>query len=153
MVDEDTGLIEQNIPTVLEYLFSEYGKVSLEEVKHKETEVLNISFNPTDPMVLLYLPIKQLQKLATSTSIPYSDAQILEFGLALIRSTRDFEKSLSNWKTKPDADKTWLNFKTHFKDALTELKDIHGPTIQQAGYHYANMLVDQLCESINNQGN
>ena len=33
MVDEDTGLIEHAIPTVMEYLFLNYGKVLSEEVK------------------------------------------------------------------------------------------------------------------------
>ena len=63
-------------------------------------------FNPADHMVLLYRPIEQLQKLATSAEIPYSSAQILEFGLTIIRSTRDFEKGLSDWMAKPVLDKT-----------------------------------------------
>ena len=33
LVDKDTGLIEDDVPTVLQYLFSNYGKVVLEEVK------------------------------------------------------------------------------------------------------------------------
>ena len=88
-----------------------------------------MSFNPTDPMVLIYCPIEQLQKLATNANIPYSDAQQLEFGLTLIRSTRDFEKGLSNWNAKPEPHKTWPNFKQHFKDSQTELKDIRVPTM------------------------
>ena len=33
LTDEDTSLIEKDIPTVLEYLFSNYGKGPTEEVK------------------------------------------------------------------------------------------------------------------------
>ena len=33
LVDEDTGLIEQNLPTVLEYMLRNYGKFTSEEVK------------------------------------------------------------------------------------------------------------------------
>ena len=36
--------------------------------------------------------------------------------------------------------------------AQTELKDIRGPTMQQAGSHHANMLAEQLCTTINGQG-
>ena len=36
MVDDDTGLIEDDIPTVLDYLFTTYGKVTAEEVKIKK---------------------------------------------------------------------------------------------------------------------
>ena len=105
LVDEDTGLIEQDIPTVLEYLLTNYGKVPSEEVKQKEAEVLSFSFNPSDPMVLLYCPIEQLQKLATDAGIPYSEAQKLEFWITLIRSTRDFETGLMNWNKQPSLEK------------------------------------------------
>ena len=81
-------------------------------------------------MATLFWPIKQLQKLTTAAGIPYSLALILEFGLTLTRSTQDFEKGLSNWNSNPAMDKTWVLFKTQFKDAQMELKDIRGPTMQ-----------------------
>ena len=77
MVDKDTGLIEHDIPTVLECLFLNYGKVPSEEVTEKEVEVLNITFNLVDSIVLLYHLIEQVQKLATCAGILYSLAQQL----------------------------------------------------------------------------
>ena len=68
-------LLNDDLPTVLIYLDTDYGKFPSEEVKQKELEVLEMSFNPADPMVVLYRPIKQLQKLATATRILYSSAQ------------------------------------------------------------------------------
>ena len=82
-MDNDTGLIEDDIPTVLDYLFTTYGKVTAEEVNNKEAEVLNISFNPADPLVTIYRPIKQLQKKATEAGIPHTPQQMLELGLAI----------------------------------------------------------------------
>ena len=58
LLNDDTGLIEDDLPTVLEYLDTNYGKVPSEEVKQKESEVLAMSFNPADPMVALYRPIE-----------------------------------------------------------------------------------------------
>ena len=149
MVDDDTGLIEEDIPTVLDYLFSNYGKVTSVEVKEAESAVLNLQFNPADPMITIYRPIEQLQKKAIEAKIPYSDEQLLEFGLTLVRNTRDFEKAIGEWNAEPN--KTWALFKTHFRDAQTELKEIRGPTMQQAGYHHANMLASQLRVDLNNQ--
>ena len=40
--------------------------------------------------------------------------------------------------------KTRDTFKVHFKETQTKLEEIRGPTMQQAGYHHANMLADQL---------
>ena len=123
-----------------------------EEVKQKEAEVLSLSFNPADPMFTLYGPIEHLQKLATAAGIPYSEAQKLEIGLTLIRGTRDFEKALGEWNSRVAMTKTWDTFKVHFKDAQTELKEVRGPMIQQVGYHYANMLADQLRADLQLQG-
>ena len=67
-------------------------------------------------MVLLYRPIEQFQKLATSTGILYLLEQQLECSLTLIRSSRVFEKGFSDWKGKPVRDITWIIFKSHFKD-------------------------------------
>ena len=40
LVDEFTNLIIDNIPTVLDYLFYNYGKVSSKEVEEKEFEII-----------------------------------------------------------------------------------------------------------------
>ena len=122
LIDEDTWLIEDDLPTVLEQLSTNYRKVPSEEVKEKYSEETDISFNPADLMLSLFHPIEHLQKLATGAGILYSQAQILQFGLTLIQSTRDFEKGISDWNSKSDTDKTWPNFKKYFKDAQTELK-------------------------------
>ena len=51
-----------------------YRKVTAKEVKEKEHECLNISFNPADPMITIFCPIKQLQKKAIEAEILYSEA-------------------------------------------------------------------------------
>ena len=132
MVDDDTGLIEDDVPTVLDYLFTSYGKVTAEEVKEEENTVLNISFNPADPLVTIFRPIEQLQKKAVAAGIKYSNEQLLEISLSLIWNTIDFEKALGEWNQKILTDKTWENFKSHFRSAQVELKEIRGPTMQQA---------------------
>ena len=122
LVYDDTGLIQDDIPTVLGYLFTNYSKVTSKEVEQKKAEVHNFVFNSVDPMVFIYRPIKKLQKLATAARIPYFIEQQLEFGLTVIRSTWNFEKVLSKRKAKVVADKTWNNFKLHFCDSQLELK-------------------------------
>ena len=152
LLDDDSGLIEDDVPTVLDYLLSNYGKVPSEQVKNKEAEVLIFSFNPAKVKVLLYHPIEQLQKLAISAGIPYSIEQQLEFSLTLVWSNRDFETGLSDWNSLLKTSKTWLQFKTHFQKAQTEVKDIRGPSMQQVGYHDTNMLAEHLRTSIDAEG-
>jgi len=72
-------------PAVLEYLFTNYGTLLLEEVKEKEQEVLKLTFQPSDTMVILYYPIEQLMKLATLADIPYLTVQQIEMGITAVR--------------------------------------------------------------------
>ena len=146
--NEDTDLIEDDIPTVLTYLFSDYGKVPTREVKDKEREVLGTSFVPSDPMVTIYRPIEQLRTLAQIAKIPYTESQIVDFGIHLIKNTRDFETALGEWNRKPAEDKTWGIFKDHFQDAQQTLKDIRRPTMQQSGFHHANHLATAIREEM-----
>ena len=99
LVDEDTGLIHEDIPTVLDYLNTNYGKVQTEEVKEQEQDIRTMNFHPADPLILLYGPIKKLRALATAAGIKYSEEQLLDIGLTVIRNTRDFERALLQWQT------------------------------------------------------
>ena len=148
LIDEDTQLIQDDIPTVMKYLFDTYGTIPSEEVKQKELEIRSMSFNPADPMILLFNPLEKLRKMAEAAKIDYTDAQILDMGLTVIRNTRDFEKALGDWEALSATAKTWDRFKKHFKNAQKQLKAIRGPTMQQAGYHHANHLAQQLRSDI-----
>ena len=148
LIDEYTNLITGDTPTVLEYLFYNYGKVRSDEVSQKESEVMSLIWQPSDPMVILTRPLEQLQKLAVQAGMPCTDNQILQKGLQLIRNTNDFEYALTQWEDKTESDKTWENFKNHFHEHQLKLKSTRGPTMQQAGYHHANVLALKVSQDI-----
>ena len=151
IVDSYTNLISIDIPTALEYLFYNFGKVTSEEVNQKEAEIMAMTWLPSDPIIMLTKPIEELNKLARQAGIPYTPAQILEKALSTIRATRDFELALTNWESKPQVEKTWENLKTHFHEAQQNLKSMRGPSMQQAGYHHANALAQKISDDINYQ--
>ena len=66
-----------------------------EEVAQKEAEVMSMTWQPSNPIVLLTWPIEYLQKLAQQAGIPYTDQQLLEKGLILIQNMRNFEYALT----------------------------------------------------------
>ena len=153
MVNEDTQLIQADIPDVLAHLFETYGKVPSAEVKDKETEIRTMTYHPADPLVMLFNPIEQLLKMSISAGIPYTEQQILDLGITAIKNTRDFERGLEDWEHKPHHEKTWANFKTHFILAKKSLVAIRGPTMQQAGYHQVNLLAQQFKQELDTRDN
>ena len=86
--------------------------------------------------------------MSESENTAYTTEQILDIVLTVIRNTRDFERSLGDWQSLPEINKTWTRFKMHFQALQKQLKAIRGPTMQQAGYHHADHLVSQLCADI-----
>ena len=95
-------------------------------------------------MITIFRPIEQLRTLAKITKIPYTESQIVGFGLQLIKNTRDFEIVLGEWNRKVEQNKTWESFKEYFQNAQSTLKDIRGPTMAQSGYHHANLPASEI---------
>ena len=84
LVDKETQLIQEDIPTVLQFLFNAYRKIPSKEVKQKETDLRTTAFNPADTMIILYNPIEKLRKMAESANIAYTENHILDIGLTVI---------------------------------------------------------------------
>ena len=82
--------------------------------------------------------------MAKQVQVQYTLQQLPHFGLTIFRNTQEFEKGLGDCENKAAFSKTWPNFKDLFQALEKELKAIRGPTIQQASYHHANMLANQL---------
>ena len=152
-VDEDTALLSSDIPTILAYLFDRYGQVTGDDVNQFLSEVLKTSFTPADPLVLVWNPVEKLKKLAIQAKIPYSEEQLIELALQIIRSTHDFEKALGEWESKAQNLKTWSNLKSHFSDAQVQLKVIRGPTMMQAGFRQMNHIASEIREEFQHTRN
>ena len=79
------------------------------------------TFLLTDPIILLFNEVEELQEMATAAQAPLTNQQIMNLGLKLIKNTADFEKALANWYATPTNCQTWVNFKTHFTATQEQL--------------------------------
>ena len=146
--NDDTHSITYAIPLILEYLFHRYGKVTPDKLSTKEIEVRSFVYNLRDPLVSLFDQVEDLKKLAIAAQMPYTNLQIINFGVQLIRNTHDFQDGLKSWYDTPIANQTWMNFKMHFEDEHDKLKLIRGETMKHAGFHQANHVASQVMEEV-----
>ena len=84
-----------------------------QEVQEFLATVLKTPYTPADTLVTIWNPIQKLKKLAIQGKIPYTEPQLIEFALNIIRSTHDFEKALGDWEEFSDSTKTWSQLKPH----------------------------------------
>jgi hypothetical protein len=146
--NSDTNSITRDIPSILGYLFQRYGKVNPDRLNDKEMEVRAFVYNLQDPLVTLFDQVEDLKKLGDAAQMPYTQQQIINFGVQLIRNTQDFQDGLKEWYGKPTLEKTWTRFKSHFEDEYDKLKLVRGATMQHAGFHQANFLASQMREEV-----
>jgi hypothetical protein len=146
--NDNTNTITRPIPDVLTYLFNRYGKVTPDRLSQKELEVRSHVYNLQEPLVSLFDQVEDLKKLGDAAQMPYTELQITNFGVQLIRNTHDFLDGLKNWYDLPQDQKSWANFKLHFEEEYDKLKLIRGESMEHAGFHQANFIASQLKDEV-----
>ena len=142
--NETTNTIAMSVPEVLEHLFTHYGQVDSDVLDKGEQRLRNFVWNLNDPRTKIFKKVEDLVSLAQAANLEKSPQQTIGFGLDLIRRTGDMEHNIREWHNRPAAEKTWLNFKTHFSAAYHDLKRIRGPTMRNTAFHQAHQVVTDL---------
>lgn len=89
--DPTTYLINQPLHQVLKTLYERYGFARRQDLKTVERDVENMQYDLTQSLTVVWKAINDLQQLATAAKIKYSDEQLVDLGLAIIKVTYDFE--------------------------------------------------------------
>ena len=71
-MDTDTQIIPDDIPTILQHLFTNYDYVDLDTIADKENDVKSMEFSIADPLTRLYKAVENLQQFADAGGEPKS---------------------------------------------------------------------------------
>ena len=143
-----TTKITQNIKTILNHLFNNYGKLPPSTINTMKRKVEDYTLDPTDPIDTLFVEIDDLVDILTLQKNALTQQQIIDMAYVIIERSKVFKKDLRDWNKKSEADKTWNNFKIHFREAQQELRNSGDLTVEQA--MEKSDLVNAVTESINN---
>ena len=138
-----TDTITDPVYRVMEHLFSNYGDVTPETLQQREAIVKAIEYDPTTPIDNLFKEIDDLVDLSGRANIPMTPEQSITIAYVILWRTQVLKEYLKTWNSKAPADKTWDAFKTHFRDAVKEWKQLRGPVVQDSIFgqqQHANLL-------------
>ena len=142
-----TGYANVPVATMLTNLFNMYAQIDNLAMSDVEDNIRK-AWDPSTPIETLYRQIQTNCDLADMANQPFSAAQKLNFAYTAVFKTGMYFDACKDWDDKPAADKTWNNFKLHFKAEQTRL-DRQQRTTQQGGYHSANAAIaNQAAETI-----
>ena len=148
--DPITFTITQPIAQVLKQLYRKYGKVKREDLKAMEKEVENIAYDIQQPLSTVWTAIRELESTAKAADSPYTDRQLIDFALDIIKRTHDFEEALSKWYQLPTPGKTYKNLTKHFDSHYKILEEVRGDNMQQNSFQQANLMRAEMLSDINN---
>ena len=133
--DPITNKITRSIPDILTYLFNAYGYVTPTELYELKNKVETMQFSANEPVDTLTTEIDDLADIADLAESPISDRQRVDMGYLVLQRCRPFKTGLKEWNDRPNNDKTWANFKTHFRDAQIALRRTGDITMEQGLNH------------------
>ena len=145
--NKHTHALDEDIYVILSYLIKTYGKVTNEELQEQEDNLWGRVFETTQPIILLFNEIEDLLEVATQNTNKYTDTQLVNLGVRLVKNMNDFEKGLTDWFAKSAIDRTWKNFKPHFETAYTKLEQVRGLSMKNSVFNQqANSITPILQE-------
>jgi len=133
--DTDFGFTDVLPSTMLTHLKDTYGQISRDDIEANRQK-LSMDLNVDEPIEALWLRLKEIQRFAVAANEPITDATVIRLTLPIFEKTGVFGTVTEKWRDRPDAEWTFVNFKTHFEKGNKER--LRKLTAKTAGYHGAN---------------
>ena len=154
--DDDTDMINDSIPNIINFLVKNYCKLSPQDFNTRESQVKNMIHSPDQHPNIIFNKIKQFQTLCQLIEKSRSDDQWVDMGYIIFTKSTAYKDALITWNAKDDADKTFVNFKTHIIQRYHALDQVDGLTIQDSSLNLVQTLTehqDRLTSELKNEIN
>ena len=126
----DLDMINDYIPTIITFLTTNYCQLTDQEISNREDELKKTTFNPEEPVDLIFNRIKEFSELCAMTSNDKSDCQLVAIGYLIFIRTKAYSDTLKKWNTKILADKTFATLKMHLRTEYHALRKVGALVVQ-----------------------
>ena len=136
MVNPHTGVFTQSIPEIFATLYRKYANINAQAVTEKKQKVERMQYQHAKPVLTIFHEISELGEYAKASGAPMTASQLIDIATIILQKANIFTSDFRKWNAKPDADKTWANYKTHFDEAQDSIKKaVPTQTVSELGYH------------------
>jgi hypothetical protein len=145
--DDTVGFSNITARELLDHLFMSYGNITAVDLENN-FEQMRRAWDPQQPVESLFKQIQDCADYSEAGGVISGHPQHINVGYAKIFATGNFMSACSRWNKKPNVEKTWAQFKTHFAAAHRQHKQMKGESAATSGYHAANAAVGQTEEKM-----
>ena len=97
------------------------------------------------PIDEVFIAIDELVNYSEAASAAYSQPQCINLAYRILNRTGMFQRWIIDWNNLPAVQRTWINFKIHFRKAHQQLKETASLQARDSVYH-ANAIREALQE-------
>ena len=137
--DRYTGFLTVTARDLMTHLLQRYGKITASDLMANKRR-MDEPLDPSVPIDVYFQRIDECVQFATDAETAYTPQQILQTAYYGISLSNLYTDACKEWRRKPQAEKTWTNFKTFFASEYHELKEQEKTTAMGQGYHSANVV-------------
>ena len=116
-----TGKNAPLVPTILEFLHNNYGRINPQKLDDKITKIKKMIYNPAQPIDIIFNSIDNLVEYTRATKAELTQSQTINLTLLILNRQRIFKDDIQAWKRTNQAYKTSDNFKHDLCEAYLEL--------------------------------
>jgi hypothetical protein len=120
-------------------------------LEDRDQELRNMTYNTKYPIDIVFNAVEDFVDFAKLGQQPLTARQTIAKAYVILNKTRRFKTDITDWNRKPELDKTWTNFKTHFRRAHQEFRETTDITLEESDLQRNNAnLVQQVVEGLQN---
>jgi hypothetical protein len=147
--DRASNSLRGPIRSILQHLQTLYGRVSQQMLENREQELRDMHYNAKYPIDIVFNTVEDFVDYAELAEQPVTQRQTIARAYTILNKTRRFKQAITEWNRLTDLQKTWIAFKTHFRQAHQELRETTDVTLEDSALEANNAnLVQQVVEGL-----
>jgi uncharacterized phage-associated protein len=120
--DRTSNSLRGTVYQILEHLQDIYGRVSLQMLEDRDNELRSMVYNTQLPIDIVFNAVKDCVDFADLANQTQTASQTIAKAYVILNKTRHFKNDITAWNHRPEIEKTWEAFKTHFRRAHQEFR-------------------------------
>ena len=147
-----TNAIQGTVPDIIAYLFTTHGDISPESLIKREQRIKSMQYDPvSEPVDKVFMEVTHLVDYASAAGAPFTRPQTLNIAYVIRKNTRVFNNAIKEWNRLTRATPnhaSWVNFKSHFRQAYKELHEVEELRAGDKQFHDTANLVSQIVDAV-----
>ncbi len=130
--DRSSNSLAGTVYQILDHLRNVYGRVSPQMVEDRDQALRTMAYNTQDPIDLVFNEVEEFAEYAEMGHQALTQEQTIAKAYVILNKTRRFKQPITDWNRRLTADRTWLNFKIHFRQAHQEFRETTDTTLEES---------------------